>query len=170
MKTSAEVNAGIEKINQLLSEISSIGWDICQYFEEKYNVKNYDWDERIPDKNAAWIAQQANNCGMIETWNEFGFGQRFLADDGILKSDEEWLVEFLRKQEDFQCDINAWANVTNRYDDDIVEHREVEAIYIDSYDELCVEDTEHNEHYWYQLDPKSKVQIIEEIKKANGKG
>ena len=170
MKTSAEVNAGIERINSLLSEISSIGWDICQYFEEKYNVENYDWDKKIPDKDAACIAQQASNCGMIETWNEFSFGNLFLADDGLLKSYDEWIVEFLRELEKPECKINAFVNITNGYDNNVVKQMWVKRIYIDIFDELCVEDAEHSVSGWYKLDPKSKVQIIEEIKKANGKG
>lgn len=169
MKTSAEVNAGIEKINQLLSEISSIGWDICQYFEEKYNVKNYDWDERIPDKNAAWIAQQANNCGMIETWNEFGFGQHVLDDDGVLQNEEKWLTEFLQEQDDKDFDINVWANVTDKYDEETVS-RKIDYIYIDQYDEIMVSDCNYNEYDWSQLDPGSQMEIINEIKREYGKG
>lgn len=169
MKTSAEVNAGIEKINQLLSKISSIGWDICQYFEEKYKIDHYNWDEKIPDKNAAWIAQQANNCGMIETWNEFGFGQHVLDDDGVLQNEEKWLTEFLQEQYDKDFDINVWANVTDKYDEETVS-RKIDYIYIDQYDEIMVSDCNYNEYDWSQLDPGSQMEIINEIKREYGKG
>lgn len=169
MKTSTEVNAGIEKINQLLSEISSIGWDICQYFEEKYKIDHYDWDAKIPDKNAAWIAQQANNCGMIETWNEFGFGQHVLDDDGVLQNEEKWLTEFLQKQDGKDFDINVWANVTDKYGEETVS-RKIDYIYIDQYDEITVSDCNYNEYDWSQLDPGSQMEIINEIKREYGKG
>lgn len=168
MRTSEEVNAGIEKINALLSEISSIGWDICHYFEEKYSIESYDWEEKIPDKNAAWIAQQANNCGMIQTWNEFGFGESILADDGVLEADEEWLLEFLMGREDRGCGIDVWADIANTYD--IVERRNIEYICIDGYDEVCVEDAEHNEYFWGNLTPESKIDIIDRIRKEYGEG
>lgn len=170
MKTSAEVNAGMAKINHLLSEISSIGWDICHYFEEKYKIDNYDWDEKIPDKNAAWIAQQANNCGMIETWNEFGFGQHTLEDDGVLQTEEEWLTEFLQEQDDKYYDIHTWVSVTDRYDEDTVSRIEIDSIYIDQYDDMKVSDCDHNEYDWSQLDPESQMEIIDEIKREYEKG
>ena len=87
MKTSEEVNSGIERINSLLSEISSIGWDICQYFEERYGVEDYQYDDKVTDENELAIVRHALNCGMIETWNEFGFGQLVMPDDNKQKED-----------------------------------------------------------------------------------
>lgn len=85
MRTSEEVNAGIERINSLLSEISSIGWDICDYFDERYGVEDYQYDEKVTDENELAIIRHALNCGMIETWNEFGFGQLVMPDDNKQK-------------------------------------------------------------------------------------
>lgn len=68
-----EINERIEKINALLSEVSSLGWGIVNEFEDEYNINNYDWTQ-LPSMVEREICTTANNCGMIEGWNEFRFG------------------------------------------------------------------------------------------------
>ena len=106
---------------------------------------------------------------MIETWNEFGFGQHVLDDDGVLQNEEKWLTEFLQKQDGKDFDINVWANVTDKYGEETVS-RKIDYIYIDQYDEITVSDCNYNEYDWSQLDPGSQMEIINEIKREYGKG
>ena len=75
-----KINDAIEKIKEHLDEVSSLGWDIVHEFEDEFGIDNYDW-EKIPDKTNREICETANNCGMINTWNEFLFGKLKVNED-----------------------------------------------------------------------------------------
>lgn len=75
-----KINDAIEKIKEHLDEVSSLGWGIVHEFEDEFGIDNYDW-EKIPDKTNREICETANNCGMIETWNEFLFGKLKVQED-----------------------------------------------------------------------------------------
>lgn len=67
------VNRKIQRIKKLLSDITTLGLDITRVFEEEYGIDDYDWN-KIPNETNRRICETANNCGMIETWNELYFG------------------------------------------------------------------------------------------------
>lgn len=71
--TNKEINERIEQINSMLSEISSIGWEIADELYGRHGIENYDTD-KIEDENERLICQTANECGLIEGWNTFRFG------------------------------------------------------------------------------------------------
>ncbi len=71
--TNKEINERIEQINSMLSEISSIGWEIANELYERHGIENYDYD-KIEDEKERLICQTANECGLIEGWGKFQFG------------------------------------------------------------------------------------------------
>ncbi|MBP3212643.1 MAG: hypothetical protein J6M41_08800 [Prevotella sp.] len=79
--TNKEINEHIVKINEMLQEINSIGWEIADELFERHSIEDYDAD-KIEDENERTICKQANNCGLIDGWQEFGFGQLRMPEDG----------------------------------------------------------------------------------------
>lgn len=79
--TNKEINEHIVKIDDMLDEISSLGWEIANELFERHSIENYDAD-KIEDENERTICKQAENCGLINGWQEFGFGQLRMPEDG----------------------------------------------------------------------------------------
>lgn len=79
--TNKEINEHIVKIDDMLDEISSLGWEIANELYERHSIEHYDAD-KIEDENERTICKQANNCGLINGWQEFGFGQLRMPEDG----------------------------------------------------------------------------------------
>ena len=71
--TNKEINKRIEQIDDLLSEISMLGWEIAHELYERHGIKDYDCD-KIADENEREILRTANECGLIEGWGKFQFG------------------------------------------------------------------------------------------------
>lgn len=73
-KSRAErINQSIEQIKKHIDEISTLGWDIVNEFQDEYNPDNYELDV-IEDADERSVFQIAQNCALIDGWNEFMFG------------------------------------------------------------------------------------------------
>lgn len=71
------INQDIEQIKEHIDEISRLGWDIVNEFQDEYNSDSYELDG-IQDDAERSVFQIAKNCALIDGWNEFLFGSLHL--------------------------------------------------------------------------------------------
>lgn len=88
--TNKEINERIEKINSMLSEVSSLGWEIADELYKRHGIEHYDASQ-IEDENERAICETANECGLIEGWGKFQFGTLRMPEDGDGSNDDDEL-------------------------------------------------------------------------------
>lgn len=66
------INAKIEKINELKENISSLGIEIQEEFEDEYGIDHLDL-EKVENETERKILDKANDCAMICSRGEYDF-------------------------------------------------------------------------------------------------
>lgn len=74
------INKDIAKIKEHINEICSLGWEIVDELREEHGIDNYDFD-KIQDESQKQIIEIAENCAMLDGWNEFMFGDLKIDDN-----------------------------------------------------------------------------------------